>query len=375
MRIALFGGSFDPVHREHVRMARAAVETLGLDKLFIVPSFLAPHKAGGASAGGEERLEMCRLAFRKVKNAEVSDLELRAGGTSYTYLTCRAFRERYPQAEIFFLMGADMFADFPHWKMPEDILSNVKLAVCGRGDAVSEAAREEFAARFHAPVECIPFVGEEVSSTDIRVKLAFGLRPKEMDAKVYSYVHRRGLYADPVIPAALKLERPRRREHSLRVARMACGRARSLGIPEHKALIASALHDCGKYVPLSSPLLADFDPPFGVPAPVMHQFTGAYLAEHVFGVTDEDVLNAIRYHTSGRGGMSELEELIYLSDLLEAERDFAGIAKLREMFRTDLHACLVCSLALQIDFLLARGGEIYELTREAYEWAKSHPHS
>lgn len=370
MKIGIFGGSFDPVHSAHVRMVRAAIARLGLDKVFVVPSFLAPHKTAGARASADQRYELLRIAFRKEKKVEISDFELRGEGTSYTYLTCRHFRALYPEAELYFLVGADMFEDFPTWKMPEDILSNVTLAVVPRGGMPDEAAKARFRERFSAEVAEVPFAGSDVSSTAIRVSLGFGLRPAALDGKVYSYIKRSGLYAQPVISAALKLERPERRRHSLRVALMACARARSLGLSEEKTLLAAALHDCGKSVPLQSYLLAGFDVPYGVPAPVMHQFTGAYLAEHVFGVTDREVLDAIRYHTSGRAGMGTLEKLIYLSDLLEADRDFAGIAKLRKMFWTDLDACLLGSLTLQIDHLRSRGGEICPLTMQAYEWEK-----
>ena len=370
MRIAIFGGSFDPVHREHIRMVKAAVRYLGLDRVFIVPSYIAPHKEQGAFASGEDRLEACRIAFRGIKKAEVSDSEITAGGTSYSYLTCRRFAEKFPDAQLYFLMGADMLEDFFGWKNPEEILSRVTLAVCGRKERIPEEIHRRFSARFGADFEEIPFVGADVSSTALRVELAFGRHPAGIDGKVYRFIRKRGLYDYPAIREAIKLEKPRRRKHSLRVALMACTRARTLGIPEEKALLAAALHDCGKYVPLSSPLLADFDPPLGVPAAVMHQFTGAYLAEHAFGISDRDILNAIRYHTSGREGMSALETLIYLSDLPESERDFAGAAKLREMYWRDPEACLLCSLALQIDYLRQRQVPLYSLTEQAYEWMK-----
>lgn len=147
------------------------------------------------------------------------------------------------------------------------------------------------------------FSGEAVSSTGIRVSLAFGKDPEALDERVLAFIRERGLYTHPAIAPALALEKPERREHSFRVAQMACARARSLRIPEEKALLAAALHDCAKYVPLSSPLLEGFPCPENVPPPVLHQYTGAYLAEQHFGIRDREVLDAIRYHTSGRAGM------------------------------------------------------------------------
>ncbi len=370
MKIAIFGGSFDPVHKEHVRLVRAAVKFLHPEKLFIVPAFLPPHKLQGSDVSAEHRLSMCAAAFRREKRAVVSDFELRMGGTSYTYLTCRHFADEYPDAERFFLIGADMLEDFYTWKRPTDILQHATLAVVGREQAIAREAHTRFRETFKADFVEIPFVGKDVSSTAVRTELAFGLRPKATPRAVYRYIKKNGLYTEPCIPAALALESKGRQAHSLRVAKMASARARSLHIPERKALIAAAVHDCGKGVPLGDELLVGFDPPQGVPAPVMHQYTGAYIAENYLKISDGEILNAIRFHTSGRADMGELEKLIYLADLLESGREFAGVEKLRGMFWRDLDECLLGSLALQIDYLKSKGTPVYPLTEEAYAWIR-----
>ena len=371
MKIALFGGSFDPVHREHVNYVRAAIRELSLDLVIVMPSRLAPHKRLGAQADGEARLQMCRIAFEHEPRVRVSDFELTQDGVSYSYLTCRAFAKRYPDAERYFLVGADMLEDFFTWKQPEDILNHVTLVACGRGAEETGALRARFHSVFGKDFLSLGFSGEAVSSTDIRVSLAFGKDPEALDERVLAFIRERGLYTHPAIAPALALEKPERREHSFRVAQMACARARSLRIPEEKALLAAALHDCAKYVPLSSPLLEGFPCPENVPPPVLHQYTGAYLAEQHFGIRDREVLDAIRYHTSGRAGMGELEKLVYLSDLLEAGRDFPGVETLRALFWNDLDECLFESLRHEVEYLNSTGKEVYPLTQEAYDFVKS----
>ena len=369
MKLALFGGSFDPVHTEHVRLVKAAKDALGLDKIVVIPSFIAPHKAGGAVAGGEERLEMCRLAFRSLPFVEVSDCEIVAGGTSYSYLTCQNFAEQYPNAELFFLVGADMLENFFTWRKPEEIVRLARLVACGRGESVEQSLHARFLSRFGTDFIGLPFTGKEVSSTRIRTDLAFG-KQAAIDDAVAAYIAERGLYAHPAIAPALALETEERREHSYRVACMACSRARSLGVSEEKARLAAALHDCGKSVPLSSPLLAGFAPPEGVPAPVLHQYTGAYLAERAFGISDAEILSAIRCHTSAKENMSPLDKLIYLADLLEEGRSYGGVEALRALFWEDIDACLTRSLKEQIEYLERAGKPVYPLTRRAYEWIK-----
>lgn len=370
MKIALFGGSFDPVHIEHMHYARAAKEALGLDKVIILPAGVAPHKQWGAIASGKDRIAMCQIAFSAFPWAEVSDFEVLEQGKSYTYLTCRHFAQMYPDAHLFFLVGEDMLEDFFTWKNPDDILEHATLAACGRGDRTPSSLHERFLARFHKDFVSVPFTGGAVSSRLLRVDLAFGMRPSQMDAGVLDYIRERGLYTHPAILPALALEKEPRREHSYRVARMAVERASSAGISEERALIASALHDCGKYILLDSPLLEDFTPPEDVPPPVMHQYTGAYLARHCFGIEDEEILDAIRYHTSGRVGMTPLGMLVYLSDLLEEGRDFAGIEELRALFKSDLELCLYQSLKDQLRYLKGTKKPVYPLTEQTYQWIK-----
>ncbi len=369
MAIGLFGGSFDPVHSQHVRYAEEAIRALGLNKLYILPSYVAPHKQTGAHADASARLAMCRLAFAHLPQVEVSDYEIVSGGTSYSYLTCKHFRALYPSERIYFFVGADMLENFFTWKNPDELLSYCTLVACGRGNAGTEELKERFFARFSQDFIALDFTGEEVSSTRIRTDIAFG-KPTGLPLPVEEYIRGAGLYAYPVIFEALALEKPSRREHTYRVAVMATARARSLKIVEEKVLLAAALHDCGKYLSPSSPLLAGFQPPENTPEPVLHQFTGAYLAEAQFGVTDGEILNAVRYHTSGREGMSDLEKLVFLADTLEEGRDFPEVERLRVLFWEDLDACLLATLAHQLDYLKESGKPVYPLTQRAYEYLK-----
>lgn len=377
MRIAVFGGSFDPVHIEHIRLVQAAVEELGLDKLFVMPAHTPPHKKGKTLSSDEDRLAMCRLAFRDIDKVEVSDYEIANGGTSYTCLTCRHFRALYPSAEdeIFWIVGTDMLRDFPTWKNPEDILSNVTLSVCGRAeefDGWEEEEQEKFIRRFGVPFRRFSYNGAAVSSTKIRVLAGAGMPLTPFtDEKVEEYIRKNGLYAIPNASAALALEKEERRAHSLRTAELAAAKAVKLGISEKKAITAALFHDCAKNLSADDGLLKGFEMPkeWGeVPDEVAHQFTGAYVAETAFGVTDTEILEAIRYHTSARPRMGELEKLIFLADMLEPRRRYPGVDELRTLFQEDLDECLTEALRQTLLFLKQKGGDIYSLTESAYEY-------
>lgn len=375
MKVAIFGGSFDPVHMEHIRLAKAAIQELGLDKLFVIPAYAPPHKKGKILSADEDRLQLCRIAFQGVKEVVVSDYEIEKKGMSYTYLTCRHFRELYPDAEIFWIVGTDMLRDFPTWKNPEDILANVTLAVCGRAEQENWVSfeQEKFKALFGKEFRTFTYNGADVSSTKIRVLAGAGMRLTPfLDEKVEEYISQKGLYSIANANKALALETPKRREHSLRVAELAASRAVAFQVSEKKAIEAALFHDCAKNLPQDSPYLEGFAPPTAwgnIPNEVYHQFAGAYVAETFFGVTDEDVLNAIRYHTSARENMSDLEKIVFLADMMEAERNYEGVDELRKLFfGKDLDACLTESLRQTLLFLEKKGGEIYPLTKKAYEF-------
>lgn len=377
-KIAIFGGSFDPVHTEHVRLAEAAIKELDLDKLVVMPAFAPPHKPGKELAPDCDRLEMCRIAFSHLNEAIVSDYEISQGGTSYTYLTCRHFRSLYPNAQLFWLVGTDMLRDFPTWRCPEDILDNVTLGVCARDEKDGWQPHEqiEFEKRFGKKFAVINYNGAPVSSTEVRLLTAAGLSTDGLiPKKVAEYIAANGLYRIPFAPKALSLEKAERAAHSVRVARLALARAKELKLSERAVLTAALLHDCAKNLPEGSPYLGGFAPlaKWGdIPAPVLHQYQGAYVAEKHFCVCDQDVLNAIRYHTSARENMSELEKLIFLADMLEKERRYTGVDELRALFWEEggLDKCLAEALYQTLLFLESKGGEIYPLTRAAYEFYK-----
>ena len=376
MKIAVFGGSFDPIHKEHIQLAKEAIKSLRLDKLFVMPANMPPHKPGKILSANEDRLEMCRLAFENVEKVEVSDYEIAKGGTSYTYLTCKHFRSEYKDAEIYWLVGTDMLRDFPTWKEPNSILQDVTLAVCARAetDGWLENEQQAFFEKFKKKFAVISYNGADVSSTKIRVLAGAGMRLTDFtDEKVAAYIEEKGLYAIPFAFQALSLEKAERQAHSVRVAEIAAKKASQMKIPEKQAITAALFHDCAKNLSMDSPYLQGFcleDCWGDVPPSVLHQFTGAYVAEHVFKIEDEKVLNAIRFHTSGRENMSELEKLIFLADMIEPARSYEGVEELRRLFweNKDLDECLKEALFQTLEFLKEKKQKIYPLTAAAYAY-------
>lgn len=137
-KTGIFGGAFNPVHNGHVRLAEEAVKQLKLRRLLIIPTYVSPHKHTDL-APYEDRAEMCRRAFGHIPGVEVSDIEVRLGGTSYSINTVRALKEMYPNEQFFLLIGGDMLFSFDKWYKYESLLKETKVCAAARdGDSLAD---------------------------------------------------------------------------------------------------------------------------------------------------------------------------------------------------------------------------------------------
>lgn len=132
-RIALFGGTFDPVHLGHVHLAEAAKSALALDEVRFIPCRISPHKSGTNPTPAADRLEMLRLATRDLTWAVVDDCETRREGPSFSWQTAEAMKERFPDARLFWIMGTDQWDALHDWARPERLAACVEFIVFARG--------------------------------------------------------------------------------------------------------------------------------------------------------------------------------------------------------------------------------------------------
>ena len=133
--------------------------------------------------------------------------------------------------------------------------------------------------------------------------------------------------------------------------------------------ISALLHDCAKYVEVDD--LEKYDIPKNCPKEVMHQYVGAYVAEKILNVKDEEILLAIKFHTSGRKEMTLLEKIIYTADIIEPSRKFLGVEELRLAVEKDFESGFLICIAEILEFLKKQGGDIYPLSIEACEYYKN----
>ena len=168
MKIGLFGGSFDPVHLGHLLVAQAAMEELGLDRLFFIPAAQSPFKPENKPASDAVRLQLLRLALAGKTNCEIDDQEIRRGGISYTVDTLRDYAKRFSGAELFYLIGADNVPKLNEWREPAELARLAEFVAIPRPGGVAAV----FPAPFHGRMLCgFPF---GVSSSVIRARVKVG---------------------------------------------------------------------------------------------------------------------------------------------------------------------------------------------------------
>ncbi len=193
MRLGLFGGTFDPIHQGHLRVARAALSQCTLDKVFFIPAFLSPHKQDRCPAAtAEDRLEMLRLALDGQKEFEVSTVEINRHRVSFTAETLRDLRGLYPGDDFFLILGEDAYAAFDSWRESEFIREQAQILVAPRSSKISfRVAASKF-------LECaklkMPHTPE--SSEQIRSDLWQGKTESLcfLPESVADYIQRRSIY-------------------------------------------------------------------------------------------------------------------------------------------------------------------------------------
>lgn len=191
-KTGIFGGAFNPVHNGHVRLAEEAVKQLKLRRLLIIPTYVSPHKHTELLPF-EDRTEMCRRAFGHIPGAEVSDIEVRLGGTSYSINTVRALKEMYPDEQLFLLIGGDMLFSFDKWYKYESLLKETKVCAVARDDD-SLVDMMEYANEI-GRVKVLPTQAVTMSSTQVRETVANGGDISEMvPAGVAEFIREKGLY-------------------------------------------------------------------------------------------------------------------------------------------------------------------------------------
>ena len=199
-KIGIFGGSFDPIHRGHLNIAQSAYEEFSLDEVWFIPAGHSPNKDERGMTAANDRAEMVALAITPYPYFKLSRMEIEAQETSYTYLTLTKIKEQYPDAELYFIMGADSLDYLEKWKHPEIICEKAIILTAVRDDMDIAAIEDKIVKLQQLFPACIyPIRGgrTEVSSTELRtIYKEEKILPTMVPDAVGRYICEHGLYSD-----------------------------------------------------------------------------------------------------------------------------------------------------------------------------------
>ncbi|MDO4546943.1 MAG: nicotinate-nucleotide adenylyltransferase [Clostridia bacterium] len=375
--IGILGGTFDPIHTGHTRMAQAFVNKTGVRRVLFIPDGSPPHKSGLADAN--DRLEMCRIATREYPGFEPCDIEIRRAGTTYTFETLRELKKRVPDAGFIYIVGSDTMMIIETWKNFAEVAKMVRsIAVIPRpGDDRDALMRHKgrLFERYGVKIDILPCEVSDVSSSQIRFRLARFLPVSGMvEPEVEKYIKSHKLYRDDMLTSLKRTMTPARYRHTLGVEKTAVKMAGIFGEDEDKARTAALLHDCAKHMSVND-MCALVDE-YGISTAagerdsraLLHAAAGMALAQKQYAQTDPDILSAIRWHTTGKVGMNKLDKIIYLADMTEpGRRSFAGLDDIRKAAMTDLDKAMALAARRTVEYVKNRGMPLNERTVELLE--------
>jgi len=386
VKLGILGGSFNPVHYGHFFLADAAISMLKLDRVVMIPALRSPFKldAEGAEDSANDRLDMLAAAVAGDNRLAVDDCELRRGGVSYTVDTIEDIVARYlPDGKPALIIGDDLAADFPKWRDSKRILELADIVI----------VRRKKNAGGNTKVNLYPYAHTllnndimDISSQEIRLKIKQGLDWRSLvPAGARAIIEDRRLYGcsgniqrddgqDCTRSVILRVEEEARRMltterflHSRNTALLAYDLCLRFNINPMMGYLAGIAHDLAKQ--MDSKLLFRFAKDDGMPITelekekpnLLHGRVAAVLLNEQFCINNEDVLEAVAFHTLGKENMSPLAKVIYIADKVEVSRNIDPA--FRKMCVTeDLDSVLYAVLNKQIVKLKAKELDLSEDT-------------
>lgn len=386
MRVGLFGGSFDPIHNGHISMIEGALKKV--DKVVVIPACRNSFKRGRILNPAPYRYYMTVDALERFNGKAIAcDIEFFISGISYTVNTLKRLLEKDylknllktdEDIELFWICGSDILPDFGKWYDPEGILKLCRLLVAAR-PGMDEGFKDDIRKleeQFDTSIDTFEIDGVEVSSSAIRVDKCLIDVPEE----VRVFVKENNLYPEPnylehcsdeamesfyefSIALYPKLSRYRLL-HTINVAIEAVKYAVIYDGDADKALIAGVLHDCVKEMPDDIQrkfALEDSGESYDINK-LWHGPGGALYAKEFLGIKDEEILDAIRFHTTGRKGMTITEKVVYLADKIEPARTYDDLTEVRAAAMEDLDKGLYLCLKAFVEKSEKKGRELHANT-------------
>lgn len=306
MRIAIIGGSFDPIHKGHLQIAKYAKKKMNIDEVWFMPTWSTPLKEK-QHASFHDRCAMIKRAIRPYRYMKLSTVEERFAGYSYTIQTMKELRRCYPKHQFCWLLGDDQAKKLDKWKDIDELKSLVNFFVFSRDEEV----------RVYPDVKRIQMPLMAVSSSDIRR----GDKLSYLPYAVHRYIGEHYLYLEEMVQARMS---EKRYLHSLSVAALSVELAKAHGLDTKIAYIAGLTHDICKQMPYEkSRIWMQNQRPYllGEAPAIWHAYVGAYFVQHFLHIQNKKITNAIYNHVTGQN-LDDYERILYIADKLDPSRGY-----------------------------------------------------
>ncbi len=394
LRIAIMGGTFDPIHYGHLVTAQTAKHEFNIDEVLFIPTGIQPFKQQSEITNAEHRYLMAVLATAFNPSFKVLRIEIDRQGKTYTIDTineiANIYQNKEKEIELFFIIGADAALQILDWKDVKTLFKKCTFIVVTRPGYDKQELFEfsiDINKKFEAKFRFLEVPALDISSTNIRKRVAACLPinyllPKEVE----SYIAANNLYTalnkekfsniQQKVQNMLSCERY---IHTMSVCNEAVKLAVKYGENVEKAYLAALLHDIAKELPNKEKACEKFGINLfngGIISEypnVVHSFLGEAVAKHEFDITDSEILNAIKYHTTGRPSMTLLEKIIFVADIIEPNRSiFEGLLKIRKAAYKNIDKAVCLSLKYTISYIKQEKKHIYPLGLQAFEYYCEH---
>ena len=373
--IVIFGGTFNPPHVGHHEMISALCDLKFIDKVIVTPTKVPPHKFCDKLASQEDRLAMIKLLCEDFIKTEVSLVDMEREGKSYSIDTVLELKKQYPDYDFYFAVGGDMLATLDTWHRWEELIKETSFIAFSRGDEKSFLADFERMSSLGANILMLDDKITDVSSTSLRDKLD----PNLVTQKVYDYILKHKLYDENSNESfdkysdllAQKLDETRYK-HSLAVAKKARQLARKYGCDQEKAYTAGLLHDITKLA-TKEEHFEIFDKAGIVLNDVeknskklWHAISGAEYVRSELGITDTEIYDAIRYHTTAKANMSLLSKVVFLADFTSEDRKYSDVDIMQVLANTDVDMAMKYAIGYTVNVLVNDKRAVHLDALEAY---------
>jgi len=396
MKIAILGGSFDPVHIGHLFLADNVLSDLGYDRVILVPAFQSPFKIGAERASPLSRLEMLAASIPGDPRLTIDDCEINREGISYTVDTLKYIIARYePEGKPGLIIGDDLAGSFVNWRSPEEIAELADIIIARRLPELATPVTAQTAdIGFPFPYKALDNEIMNVASHRVREFIGAsgawrylvpaGARFIIESAKLYGFTGRpySDIDGESVIEnnslkeTIVRVENEARTSlnfdkfmHSRNTALLSWDLCNRFGLDSQKGYLAGIAHDMCKFMNDEELTRLAHEDGGGISKleqkkpGLLHGRAAAVLLEKKHNIHDRDILEAIRYHTTGKWDMDSLAKVVYVADKIEISRDEVDPVLRRMSMEANLETLFSAVLSDTVSYLKSQAKDISYGTR------------